>query len=61
MPKKSPLSQDKKQNTISFKPNKEGERGGLATNSCSPEKIREAIATTIIVDDLPFNFVENDG
>jgi hypothetical protein len=50
------------QNTLSFEPKKEGEKGfDLVATTFTIEAGRKALSKMIILDDLPFMVVENYG
>jgi hypothetical protein len=59
---KNPNRELRGQKTLSFEPKKEGEKGfDLVTTAFTIEAGRKALAEMIILDELPFTFVENYG
>ena len=54
---------DDKQKTLSFQAKREGESSSnvLVVANYSEERIRSALARMIIIDELPFKFVERQG
>ena len=58
--KKGPFSKDDKQKTLSFQAKREGESDSnvLVVVNYNEERIRLALARMIIIDELPFKFVE---
>lgn len=53
---------DKTQTVLGFKPKQEGESsGGLMLIVFSVEACREALAEMLIIDELPYGFVEDEG
>ena len=61
--KKWPFARDDKQKTLSFQAKREGESGSnvLVVANYSEERIRLALARMIVIDELPFKFVEHQG
>ena len=61
--KKWPFPRDDKQKILSFQTKREGESGSnvLMVANYSEERIRLALARMIIIDKLPFKFVEQQG
>ena len=61
--KKWPFPRDQKQKTLSFQAKREGESGSnvLVVANYSKERIRLALARMIVIDELPFKFVEHQG
>ena len=59
--KKWPFPRDDKQKTLSFQAKREGESGSnvLVVANYSEERIRLALARMIVIDELPFKFVEH--
>jgi len=52
---------DLKQKTLVFEDNTTGGGSNLVAISCSKEDIRKACIEMIIIDELPFSFVEKEG
>lgn len=66
--KKYPGRFDKTQSKLSFEVKREGQVGGnegscgnLVIAKYNASKVRDAISKMIIVDELPFRFVEGEG
>nr|POE71034.1 zinc finger bed domain-containing protein ricesleeper 1 [Quercus suber] len=62
--KKYPYRRDKGQTTLTYQSKKKGEGEGgneLVLRKFSVERLRMALARMIIVDELPFRFVEHSG
>jgi len=61
--KKWPFPRNDRQKTLSFQAKSEGESGSnvLVVANYSEERIRLALARMIIIDELPFKFVERQG
>ena len=61
--KKWPFPRDNKQKILSFQAKREGESGSnvLVVANYSEERIRLALARMIVIDELPFKFVEHQG
>ena len=61
--KKWHFPRDDKQKTLSFQAKRKGESGSnvLVVANYSEERIRLALARMIVIDELPFKFVEHQG
>ena len=61
--KKWHFPRDDKQKTLSFQAKREGESGSnvLVVANYSEERIRLALARMIVIDEMPFKFVEHQG
>ena len=61
--KKWPFPCDDKQKTLSFQAKREGESGlnVLVVANYSEERVRLALVRMIVIDELPFKFVEHQG
>ena len=63
MCKKWHFPRDDKQKTLSFQAKRKGESGSnvLVVANYSEERIRLALARMIVIDEMPFKFVEHQG
>ena len=61
--KKWPFSRDDKQKNLYFQAKREGESSSnvLVVANYSEERIRLALVRMIVIDELPFKFMEHQG